>query len=109
MNVTFVRTCYACPEQYDAFIPYGDDGDVFQVGYLRLRHGKFTVECPDVGGQIVYQATIEGTDVGIFSDEERIEHLKKAAQAIGQYFGYNFVAHKIVDEWATQDDAEVIE
>ena len=39
-----VLTCGACPEQYDAF-----DGER-QVGYLRLRHGHFTVTCPDVGG-----------------------------------------------------------
>jgi plasmid stability protein len=31
--VRLVRTCFACPEQYDAFI--GEE----KVGYLRLRHG----------------------------------------------------------------------
>ena len=38
---TLVRTCYACPEQYDVF--FHD----FQIGYLRLRHGNFTAEYPE--------------------------------------------------------------
>lgn len=37
MSIEFKQTCFACPEQYDAV----DDGR--EVGYLRLRHGHFTV------------------------------------------------------------------
>lgn len=37
-----VQTCSACPEQYDVL-----DDDGFQIGYLRLRWGEFTVEVPD--------------------------------------------------------------
>jgi len=97
--ITFVRTCLACPEQYDAF-----DEDNKQVGYLRLRHSRFTVECPNVGGELVYVASIDGFDVGIFNDEERYEHLQKAAHAIGKHIGHDSVEYRVVDEWKDEDE-----
>ena len=72
-----VMVCGACPEAYDAF-----DGDEM-VGYLRLRHGRFSVECPDVGGQLIYVASPEGD--GIFTYDERDYYLKEAVKAI-QYW-----------------------
>lgn len=39
MSVRIVQTSIACPEQYDIY-----DADDELVGYVRLRHGKFTVE-----------------------------------------------------------------
>lgn len=91
---TFVRTCYACPEQYDVF-----DEDENQIAYLRLRHSNFTVKCPDVGGELVYQAYIDEPDVGIFTDKERDEYLEKAARAISKYMSLPFTPYKVVDEW----------
>ncbi|QRY51708.1 hypothetical protein [Mycolicibacterium septicum] len=74
-DIRLERTCFACPEQYDAFV-----GDT-QVGYLRLRHGYFHVEFPDVGGETVYEAYTVGD--GIFDDEdERVYHLQRAKAAI---------------------------
>jgi hypothetical protein len=71
-KVKLVKTCGACPEQYDAYI----DGD--NVGYLRLRHGSFTVE---YRGMQVYQANPQGD--GIFDhDEERRFFLNRACEAI---------------------------
>lgn len=70
-------TCSACPEQYDA--TYSGQ----QVGYLRLRHGNFTVECPDVGGKLVYEAQPEGD--GIFEDEERDYYLSAAKMKIADW------------------------
>ena len=67
-------TCGACPEQYEAFI--GQE----RVGYLRLRHGYFTVEVPDCGGETVLEAKPEGD--GIFEDHERAVFLKAAVKAI---------------------------
>ncbi len=64
----------ACPEQYEVF--RGDQ----QVGYLRLRHGSFTVSYPDVGGEIIFQALPDGD--GEFEDDERQHHLKAAVHAI---------------------------
>lgn len=67
-------TCGACPEQYDAFL----DGQ--QVGYLRLRHGHFTVEYPDCGGETIYEASPSGD--GSFEDAERDHYLRFAVDAI---------------------------
>jgi hypothetical protein len=67
-------TCYACPEQYDV-IKNGE-----YAGYLRLRHGEFKVHCPDIGGFVVYEANTQGD--GIFYDEERAGHLRRAVEAI---------------------------
>lgn len=50
-NVILSRTCTVSPEQYDAF-----DSRWNLIGYLRIRHGLFTVEAPDVGGTVVYEA-----------------------------------------------------
>lgn len=74
MEIRLDQTCSACPEQYDAFI--GDE----RVGYLRLRHGRFTVEVPDVGGKLVYEAEPKGD--GCFADDERDYYLAKAVVAI---------------------------
>ena len=37
-KIELVKTCGACPEQYDAYF------EGYQVGYLRLRHGTFRVD-----------------------------------------------------------------
>ena len=74
MNIELVMTCSACPEQYDA---YWND---LLVGYLRLRHGEFTVRFPDVGGEIIYDARPDGD--GSFEDYERDYFLIEAEKAI---------------------------
>lgn len=71
-GLTFVRTCWACPEQYDVF----KDGK--QVGYLRLRHGYFATYYPDHTGEILWDTNAHGD--GIFYDqEERDLNLDHAA------------------------------
>ena len=69
-------TCYACPEQYDAF--YAG----VMVGYLRLRWGYFSVTCPDVCGEVVYSAEPEGH--GEFCEHERERYLSEARAAIAK-------------------------
>lgn len=64
-NVILSRTCTVSPEQYDAF-----DSRWNLIGYLRIRHGLFTVEAPDVGGTVVYEA-MTSSNTGYFNDEER--------------------------------------
>lgn len=65
----------ACPEDYNAYL----DGK--QVAYLRLRHGSFTVRCPDGGGDVVYSGNPKGD--GIFDDdEERQLFLQRVVNAI---------------------------
>lgn len=71
-------TCGACPEQYDAYI--GDE----QVAYLRLRHGEFDAECPDCGGERVFESSSMQGD-GMFEGHEREEYLTLAVQAIKEW------------------------
>ena len=72
-KVKLVKTCGGCPEQYDAYI----DGQ--RVGYLRLRHGNFSVEyC----GDTVFSGHPRGD--GIFEYEERNDWLNKACYALLQ-------------------------
>jgi len=74
-KIKLVQTCGACPEQYDAF----DENDKL-VGYLRLRHGHFTVEYPDVNGELIFAANPKGD--GEFYDDERVQYLLMAKEAI---------------------------
>jgi hypothetical protein len=74
-GISLVETCSACPEQYDAF-----DGRGRQVGYLRLRHGYFTVDAPVCGGSRIYEASSIGD--GIFHSSEREKFLCAAIDAI---------------------------
>lgn len=77
-GLQLVCTCGACPEQYDVFDAAGK-----KVGYLRLRHGKFRVECPDALEETVYEATPKGD--GIFEADEREHFLQKAVVAIKEW------------------------
>lgn len=76
-GIKLEQTCGACPEQYDAYL----NGEV--VGYLRLRHGYFTVSCPWSGGEVVYEAQPEGD--GLFTYEERDGFLEAACAAIAKW------------------------
>jgi len=80
-TIELVQTCGACPEQYEAFIKNK------QVGYLRLRHGVFSVESPDCGGEIIYEATLNGD--GIFDEDERDYYLNAAKSAILKHIKSN--------------------
>lgn len=81
-GIHLVETCSACPEQYDAFTKTGK-----RVGYLRLRHGYFSVRCPNVSGEIVYSAQSNGD--GMFEDDEREEYLDAAKTAIAGWVSKN--------------------
>lgn len=78
---TVVKTCDACPEQYEVF-----DGDK-QVGYLRLRHGEFRVHYPDHNGRTIFCASPAGD--GMFEDWERRTHLNAAIDIIEAWMEYN--------------------
>jgi len=72
MKVYFVRTCYACPEQYDVYTESKE-----QIGYVRLRYGILKAVYPDFGGEKVFEYIFEGDDLkGFFdNDDERNEML----------------------------------
>jgi hypothetical protein len=67
MNIELVRTCYACPEQYDVLL------NEEKIGYLRLKHGVFRAVYPDVDGDVVYEDHGVAGD-GMFYDEEERQH-----------------------------------
>ncbi len=79
LGVTLTQTGYACPEQYDATL----DGE--QIAYFRLRHGRFTVSVPDVGGQLVFEAYPRGD--GSFELDERMMYLTAAVRSVLRYLG----------------------
>ena len=80
-NLTLEKTCDMCPEQYDLLDERGEC-----VAYFRLRHGYFSVECPDVGGEIVYSAYPDGD--GDFMPYERKGYLKAAMDAVKKYYSW---------------------
>ena len=74
----FYLTCSACPEQYDVENSYGN-----LVGYVRLRWGTLSCEYPNVGGEVIYTASIGDGLTGCFeSDEQRTKHLNNIADKI---------------------------
>lgn len=77
-GLRLVCTCIACPEQYNVF-----DGKK-QVGYLRLRHGKFRADCPDCGGETVYSSNTKGD--GTFNDDEREREIAAAISNIKEWY-----------------------
>lgn len=75
------QTCSVCPEQYDLV-----DSEEKCVAYFRLRHGYFTVECPDVGGTLVYEARPDGD--GCFMPYERESYIAAAMAAVKKHYGW---------------------
>lgn len=79
-GLTFVETCCACPEQYDV-----KDENNKTVGYVRLRWGTLTCECPDVGGELVYEADVGDGLTGTFdSEDDRVSYLSAIAEVINK-------------------------
>ncbi len=76
-EIRLEQTCEAHPEQYDAF--HGER----LVGYLRLRHGVFRVDCPECGDTTVYRASPKGA--AKFEDDEREHYLHEARVAIAAF------------------------
>lgn len=70
----------ACPEQYEVF-----DEEHNMVAYLRLRHGRFTAECPDSGGTLVYSAQPSGD--GCFDYDEQDYFLTEAIKCVAEHLG----------------------
>lgn len=74
-GLKLVQTCGACPEQYDVL-----DENHNVVGYLRLRHGFFSVDFPHCGDETIYEACPKGD--GSFEFDEREFYLTEAVKAI---------------------------
>lgn len=77
-GLTLEEVSSACPEQYDVF-----DSDGSTVGYLRLRYGMFSVEYPNVFGDLLLNVEVGDCYAGRFySDFERTQYLNKAKLCI---------------------------
>lgn len=90
-RLVFKRTCAAFPEQYDVLLEGGNEtfGEGQQVGYVRLRSGLFSVDCPDAAGECVKQISL-ADHWGQFEDEEsRRRYLRCAADAINHWVAWN--------------------
>ena len=78
-GLNFVKTCNACPEQYDV---YDKDG-VEVVGYVRLRHGYIRADYPNCGGKTIFEREYGDEFTGIFENEnDRMRYLSDIADAI---------------------------
>lgn len=82
-DIILIQDCSGCPESYEAHLANSEN----IVGYLRLRHGCFTVQCPDHGGELVYHAYPKGD--GIFDSDERDIYLEIAKQNIACWLNNN--------------------
>ncbi len=92
LTIKLEKTCHACPEQYDMFI------NEERVGYLRLRHGRFTVTYPDVGGELLLDLHPRGD--GVFYEEERSHYLMQAIRAVLDKIGFKKLGETFQDrEW----------
>lgn len=70
-------TCSFCPEQYDVF----DGGK--QVAYMRLRHGEFRVDFPDIVGVAIFLGNPFGD--GQFESDEREAYLTAAIAEVRRW------------------------
>ena len=83
-EIEFRMTCSGCPEQYDVF-----DEDGNQIAYVRLRWGTLYCECPDCGGDTVYETYFNDGYKGRFdSEEERQFYLSRIRDEICKYYGW---------------------
>ena len=94
-NLAFYRTCAACPEQYDVYKTKR------QVGYVRVRWGRFSVSCPDSGEEEVLAVKLADPMQGVLDDtepnvgpydwasEQRLARLDLAAEAIHAWMKEN--------------------
>lgn len=99
----FVRTCIACPEQYDIY-----DGDEL-VAYFRYRWGHYKVHpyskdkfyikewweteperMPDFD-TVIYEESIGGSYDGSFDPDVRDEVLKRVNEKLNEYFNNDTV------------------
>ena len=81
-------TCNACPEQYDI---YRKKGDKEKIAYARFRHETFTVDCPDVRTNTVY-------DNDGLVDKVPNEWKLEAEEAIDKYYKQEEIKNKTIED-----------
>lgn len=80
----YIRTSIACPEQYGVYAKSDNE----YVAYIRLRHNHLAVECPDCGGETVFECEYEELyEKGDFDDDnERLTTLSKIDDVLCKYY-----------------------
>ena len=78
----------ACPEQYDI---YRKKDDKEKIAYARFRHETFTVDCPDVMTNTVYN---NGGLVDKVPDEWKLE----AEEAIDKYYKQEQIKNETIED-----------
>ena len=78
-GMTLVQRGDRSPEQYEVT---SKDGKM--LAYMKVRGGRFHVECPDVGGTLVYEAFTNGK--GCLIGDERMLHLTEAVRAVKLFY-----------------------
>ena len=83
LKYNWVKTCDACPEQYDVF-----DEDGKQIAYVRARWGRITAECPDALEARVFDAAFsnDGYDGCFEDDSHRQPFFTSIEEAITDYY-----------------------
>jgi len=88
-KLTLIKTCEACPEQYNVF------RDEDKVGYIRLRNGFLSVYCPDCFKKCVYSKKFNNENLDWFkSEKERKKYLNLCKQRIKEFLKDNIVISK---------------
>lgn len=77
LGLDFVRTCDACPEQYDVYTKNGT-----MIGYVRLRWGRLTARQKVGENKLVFDAYLQDTEGGFSSEEQRTKYLTLIAKAL---------------------------
>lgn len=103
LSVRFELTCFACPEQYDAF-----DEDTDQlIGYVRLRHGRFSVS-PDSSSPDIFERRFP-SDHLTEPEEEAIAHMSNYSDGVFENYdlrtAYLAVAARKIREYVNSNES----
>jgi len=87
MNMILVKTCNACPEQYDVYNESGLD----QIGYIRFRFGQLEVHPTGMYDEVLWETnlldkSINDDYLGVIPDELRDDWLNEAKQKLEEYY-----------------------
>lgn len=87
-NLKLIRTCNACPEQYDVL-----DGNGDYVGYIRFRYGELNVypvknSMPDLDVNLLSRSVNDDL-LGVIPDGVRKEWLEESKKVILDYYDCN--------------------
>ena len=86
-TIHFKQTCQACPEQYDVFYHH-TAGDVIEIGYVRLRHGKLTLSKEPLG-EVFYTQDFNTIDGCFDNEQQRWQYFTIMSEVLIKHYGYH--------------------